>query len=158
MDKDFGEFLRKTYAADISLLGIAPDGDVTEWNSLTVGETLLFGQKRMMAIATLRGDDLQRWLPLRQKEFAEWKMQDYQQPWAGPAVDTLDPTRTYRLLVSIHEASSMEEQAIHPQYLRFLQEGEFESAFGRFVRERGLASAPCRVAPPAAASQTALKE
>jgi pimeloyl-ACP methyl ester carboxylesterase len=137
MEKDFGEFLRKTYAADICLVGVVPPGDMVEWESLTIGEALRFAQKRMMALATLTGQDLQKWLPLRTAQFQEWKLQQYQQAWAGPAVDSLDPKRTYQVLLSTEEASSCEEKAIHPQYLRFVQESDFENAVTSFGCQNG---------------------
>jgi hypothetical protein len=138
MDKEFGQFLRKTYNADICLVGVVPEGESVEWESLTVGEALLFTGKRMMAVATATGADLQKWLPARKEEFKKWNLQQYEPPWVGPAADSLDPEKTYTLLLSTWEGESMDTKGIHPRYLRFVQEQEFEQARDRFICERGL--------------------
>lgn len=139
MDKDFGELLRKMYAADICLIGIVPPAERIRWDSLTTGEVLRFAQKGMMAMATLSGADLRKWSPLRAEQFARWKLQQYQQPWVGPAVDSLDPKREYQVLLNVEEAGSCEENGIHPRYQRFFQETDFEEAVSRFVLQKGLA-------------------
>ena len=154
LDKDFSEFLRRTYAVDICLVGIVPPGDRIQWDSLTAGEALRFASKRMMALATLTGQDLQAWLPVRVEEFKEWKLQQYQQAWAGPAANSLDAKKTYQVLMTTDETGSCERKTIHPRYQRFFQESDFEEAVSRFVLQKGLAG------PEAApvATQTAQRE